>query len=255
MIAARLAEGPHAVHEGPAEQHEISAQSECPDDVQSGAHPAVEEDAGPTIDLPDDGRQRVDGGERTVELARAVVRNLDALHAGRYCPLRVIRVHDTLHDYRSVPEIANLTDIVPVERAAQFLADVTRHLAHLLRIGVFFDGPEPGQTGEQGLDRPGGMNQRFVHESGRDPRRRFQARAAGPFPPAAHGHVRRYRERMETGVHRALQQIITYFASPGRIELKPAHVADERSDRLGRLRGHCAQAVRKAVLRGRGGED
>jgi hypothetical protein len=47
----------------------------------------------------DDGGQRVEGGDRAIDLAAAVVRHHDPVDAGVERPARVIRMHDALEQH------------------------------------------------------------------------------------------------------------------------------------------------------------
>ena len=67
---------------GPADERRPGAKGERDQDVRAGAHAAVEVDLGTALDGRDDLGQRVERGERTRQLATAVVRDHDPGRAG-----------------------------------------------------------------------------------------------------------------------------------------------------------------------------
>src|SRR5690606_21137393 len=74
------------------------AERECLEDVDASRYAAIDKHGNGAVHDLADGRQRVDGRDRVLELAAAMVRDLDRVNAPRHRLFGVRRIEDTLHD-------------------------------------------------------------------------------------------------------------------------------------------------------------
>ena len=111
---AGLAAGGDTVEHGAAEQHEVGAERQGLDDVGAAAEAAVDEHAQPLAHRRDDRRQRLERGERAVELPPAMVGDDDAVGAVARRELCILDREDAFHQQLARPRVAQPGEIGPV---------------------------------------------------------------------------------------------------------------------------------------------
>ena len=97
----------------PSDQHDRRAECQRLDDVRTAAHAAVERDRGVRSDFVDDLRELVEGCGRAVELASAVVRDIDGDRTGVGGRARVLGGEHALHDERNADLGAGGAELLP----------------------------------------------------------------------------------------------------------------------------------------------
>jgi hypothetical protein len=104
------------VHVRAADQHCLRAEGERLDDVGAAADAAVEQHGQARADGLGNGRQRVEGGDRAIELPAAVVRHDYAIHPGFGRGNRVRCGLDAFKHDRAVPALPQERQVIPGDR-------------------------------------------------------------------------------------------------------------------------------------------
>ena len=113
---AGLAGGGEAVALHAAEPDEMRAERDRLDDVAAAIEAAVDDDLGPVGDRVDDFRQRVGRAAAVIELAAAVIGDVDELDAVIERDLGVLGGGDALDGERDLEFALDALDRLPIKR-------------------------------------------------------------------------------------------------------------------------------------------
>jgi len=123
LAHARLPGDGEPVHVGPAEQDRVRSERQRLEDVGAAPDAAVEENGDPAVDRLRHAGQRVERADRSVDLAPAVVRDDDPVHARVDRSPRVVGMHDALEHDRQLRPLAQERQVVPREGWARVHLD------------------------------------------------------------------------------------------------------------------------------------
>src|SRR4051794_7325756 len=141
LADALLASGREAVSIGPAQEDGAGPQRDGLDHVDTAANPAVEEDGGAVFYGPDDLGERIECGDRPVELPPTVVRDDHAVGAVVNGLPRVVGVEDALEEDRQRGDLAEPLQVGPGARGVGEDPGEVFQSAPGVLAGV---GPDPG---------------------------------------------------------------------------------------------------------------
>src|SRR5882762_204750 len=125
-LEARLARRGETAASDTPDADGLGAECDRLDDVRTAHEAAVHEDGGAAADRLDDFGQRRDRTAAVVELAAAVVRDVDALDPMLDREGRVLGRGDALQDERDRVRVLEALDVVPVEPGLELEAGRTR---------------------------------------------------------------------------------------------------------------------------------
>ena len=133
--SARLAAGGERVALHPAEPDEIGAGGHRLDDVGAARHAAVDDDLRLAVDHVDDLRQHVHRAAAVVELAAAVIGDVDPGDAVIERDPGILGGGDALEHQRNVELLPDALDGAPVERRLELAAGRAPAAGHDMALG------------------------------------------------------------------------------------------------------------------------
>src|SRR4051794_3836173 len=130
-----MAGGGEAVDVKSTDRHRIGAEDDRLDDIGAAGDRAVDDDTGAPGDRLDDFRQHSDRAQPLIELAPAMVRDIDAIDPVIDRNLGVLGGGDALQDQRNVEIPLDPLDVLPVELRLIDPRIIDPHAAALVTLG------------------------------------------------------------------------------------------------------------------------
>src|SRR5690606_8628787 len=117
---ARPLPGGQTVQTGTADQHAARAQEQGLGDVAAATEAAIEEDLHSSLVDARHFRQRLQCGNRAIELTAAVVGQHHAVDAVLQRQAGIVRVDHALDDQLALPDVTQPGDVVPAQGRVEF---------------------------------------------------------------------------------------------------------------------------------------
>ena len=246
MPHALASESRQRVMPGASQHHEIGAERQRAQDVETTLHPGIKDQRHIGSNRIANGANAGNGRRGGFELAGRVVGHPDPVDAIVDKSCCIFRFLNPLDHQRSVPFATDLFQVVPVGIAANGVARMGDRghvcIGFVIVLGQF----QAGCSRAQSAQGPGRMQQHRNQHAQSDFRGNCQVCAALTFAPGICGHIHRHDQRLKPGRLGPSNHVAPDLGVCRGVKLEPTHVTGNRSNIFGDARGHGAQTIRQA---------